>query len=622
MTHCHACRLMVPESVMLNSQSLTGLAPAAPAALHTETGQAVVAQQQAGLLPSVHDAPVSQQQTGQLPMTHGAPLSQQQTGQLPSMRGAPPGQQLHECQLPASQAPAGCTGFQGSGSDAAARLAPGPCSIALLQAQPASTLASQPGHTSVQSMRVGRQPGPALQQVLPEQPMGQACGASRRFSAAAQHMQAASSVDPGSQARASVGQSTSGLHHPALQRQENALPTSSLAKPGWQAKPQLGCTQPGSAALTTNTVASSRAGLPDAQPLETEAASGVKATGHADAAELQVAVQPTALLCKARQASSHSAPKESDAVPTSQFPPDAQCQVKASSQGLAAMQSFVPQALHHLASKCSSQQAGDKAQSGTGAQPDRSVQVVAVAMVDNIAQIDRPTQSDKPAQPDSSAQAEKAAQADKPAQARAHPYGIRSSRRAAGSSKPATSSSADMQKPPTGAHQPSTDSAPEHSSTASPSQQHSMLSQQRQQLNAILNSLQLPGVDSLELSSSEDLSFGDIPSEDDCDSADSSSGTAVDSSGGASSQDDSSREDSGRDNDSEYRPGGQRASRKKRGKARERKNKDGKRVSGRRKGNRHITMKFLEEGGYFDAPIQVCCLITPVVTISYVCVQA
>lgn len=619
--------------MLFSSHSLTGLASAAPAIAQTataETHQAVVAQQQAGRLPSTHGAQFSQQQARLVPSTHGVQSSQQQAGQLCSMHGAPLSQQQHDCQVSSSQAPASCRACQaaqGSGSDAVARLSSAAHCTASVQAQPASTAVLQPGHKQAQSTHSSQQQGPALQQTLSEQQTGQVSGIPIPISGAKQPL----NVNPGSQAQASIGQSLPSLCHLAVQHQETPLPTSSSAKSGWQVTLQPGCVQPASAAMATDTAATSGAQWADAKPSGVTAASGVETATHAGAIRPQVAVQPAAVLFKAQQASPSSALEQSSAIPGSQVPPDAKCQVKVSSPNVAAMRSFVPQALHHLATKCTSLQAGEKLQAGRGAQADRSALPVKSAKAGNSAQTDGPAQSDTSAQPDRSAQAgraaqaetaaqaERAAQADKAAQVRANPYGIRSSSRAAASSKPATSSSADVQKPPTRPHWPSADLAQEQCSSASTAQQASMLSQQRRQLNAILNSLQLPGVDSLELSSSEDLSFGDIPSEDDCDSADSSSATAADSSGSASSKDDSSREDSGGDNDAEYRPGGQRASRKKPGKAKECKTNDVKRVSGRRKGNRHITMKFLEEGGYFDAPIQVCCLIThPVLAISYI----
>ena len=577
----------------------------------------------ASAVPAIAQTPIAE--------THQAVVAQQQAGQLCSMHGAPLSQQLHDWQVSSSQAPASCRAFppaHGSGSDAVARLSSAAHCSASVQAQPASTAVLQPGHKLAQSTHSSQQQGPALQQTLTEQQTGPVSGISIPISGAKQPLQAALSVNPGSQAQASVGRSLPSLCHPAVQHQGTPLPTSSSAKSGWQVTLQPGCVQPASAAMATDTAATSGAQWADAKPLGVTAASGVEIATQAGAIRPQVAVQPAAVLCKARQASPSSALEQSSAIPASQVPPHAKCQVKVSSPGLAAMRSFVPQALQHLATKCSSLNAGEKVQAD---QVDRSALPVKSAKADDSAQTDGPAQLDTSAQPDrsaqagraaqaeSAAQAERAAQADKAAQVRAHPYGIRSSSRAAASSKPATSSSADVQKPPTRPHRPSADLAQEQCSSASTSQQASMLSQQRQQLNAILNSLQLPGVDSLELSSSEDLSFGDIPSEDDCDSADSSSATAADSSGSASSKDDSSREASGGDNDAEYRPGGQRASRKKPGKARECKTKDGKRVSGRRKGNRHITMKFLEEGGYFDAPIQVCRLIThSVLAISYI----
>ena len=290
--------------------------------------------------------------------------------------------------------------------------------------------------------------------------------------------------------------------------------------------------------------------------------------------------------CKGRQPAQRSAAKESNAAGSCQGGADAHCLLQIAPAGT--VQSFVPQALQHLASNCTIK-----------------------------LQADQPAQSDRPTQADTPAQTDRTAQVDRSTRATGRSYGVRKSSQTV-ASLPATSTSASDQQAP--AKQPSAELGRE--SADSTAQQLDSLSQQKQQLNAILNSLQLPSIDSLELSSSEDLSFGDIPSEDDDDSEEFSSGTAGvsgyedaskcwspsrDSTQDDSYKDGSSKDDLSKDDDAEYKPGGQRA-RKKAGKAKDCKGQEGKRKAGRRKGNRHITMKFLEEGGYFDAPIQVFCL--------------
>ena len=370
------------------------------------------------------------------------------------MHGAPPSQQLHNWQVSSSQPPASGRAFQpaqGSGPDAAARLALGPYSTASVQAYPAATAGLQQGHKLAGSMHLSQQEGPALQQTLFQQQTGQVSGISMPIGGAKQPAQAALGVKPESQAQALAGGSLPRLCRPALQHQETPLPTSSSGQSGWHATLQPGYTRPASAARATDTAATSGADLADAKPIQIEAGPRVEDAVRAGAVGRQAAVQPSEVMCKARPPSSSSNLEQSDAIPGSQALPDATCQAKVSSQGMAAMPSFVPQALHRLASKCSSQKAGESLQADRViqgprlAQVGRAVQAVTSAHSREAPQVDRPAQLDRSAQPDKSAQAERvaqaeratqratqavaaqaegAAQADKAVPMRAHPYGI------------------------------------------------------------------------------------------------------------------------------------------------------------------------------------------------------
>lgn len=558
-----ACRLEVPSSVILSSNVIDSLGFAAVPGGHmapAEPHVAVTAQQQAGLEPTSSNA-----------------LSQ------------PP---LCQVQSWSSQPPPSCRGCQPDDPT----FAPMPESTARLSSAPHSAVPVQapPLPTAVDAGTVSC---PNALQAMPAAQAAYGIDVSRPYTAAAGHMQAAASGHMAGQAGVPGVYSQPTSRQPLLQCQRSTLPysTSATAMPSWQFAPaQTSATSNRQSAPLQRVVQSTAGSIEHDQVMQSGA-------GPVTVQDLDISssshftgrhgflVSTAAPSCKGRQPAQRSAAKESNAAGSCQGGADAHCLLRIAPAGT--VQSFVPQALHHLASNCTTK-----------------------------LQADQPAQTETPTQAGTPAQTDRTAQVDRSTRATGRSYGVRKSSQTV-SSLPATSTSAGDQQAQEGAKQPSAELGRE--SADSTAQQLDSLSQQKQQLNAILNSLQLPSIDSLELSSSEDLSFGDIPSEDDDDSEEFSSGTAgvsgyedaskcwspsKDSTQDDSYKDGSSKDDSSKDDDAEYKPGGQRASRKKPGKAKDCKSQDGKRKAGRRKGNRHITMKFLEEGGYFDAPIQVFCL--------------
>lgn len=357
------------------------------------------------------------------------------------------------------------------------------------------------------------------------------------------------------------------------------------------------------------------------------------ATGRADGTSVGTgssiahhtsAVQPrsAAVRCQPEQALQNPTAGQPQTVTESIQQGTAQARLRLMSEGSYAEQSFVPQALHHLAANCSSQAGGtthlqSAAKATVCAEQTEPIDPLAQLTADTAmsistkvpAQITAYTSSETGAAAEQTASHSSAqTRADAAAQFSVDAPGTRRGKHAA-SSPTSASISASLQKPPLDAQQGDQGTG----SSDSTSQQHAVLMQQKQQLNAVLNSLQLPNIDSMDLSSSEDVSFGDIPSEDECDSEGCSSGTAAVSDSNESSKEVHSKADSCRDDDSkdddddaEYKPGGKRPSRKKPGKAKGQIGPSGARKCGRKRGNKHITLKFLEDGGYFDAPIQVC----------------
>lgn len=520
-------RLDVPKSFVLGSEVASNMGSAAISAAHMANAATDV-QQQAGAALRSDTIPLHQPSSS-LHVTSLQP-SASSTGRPPAVSG-----------------PA-----YASGSGHAVRIPPQPNSQIQPQIHVPPAMGSQPVAQSTQAAHAERAP-PA---------------------AKAKHDTNASSM---ATHHTSEGRLSAGVQQkPAV---SHASPSGYREQPGLSLQPALqhsGCSKQaaGGAAAASAVIQSTQGDMPHG--------TGNRAAYQIPAAQPNAAAQQP----KYRQGCQNAAGVQPQAANAPAQQAGAKFKLRLLSQGSGAEQSFVPQALHHLASNCSSQ-AGVQSRS----QASRTAQAAGYVNAD--------------------------VSADAAVQVRAE-HGTKRGRHTA-SPLTATSTSASQQKAPI-----STGTDPGDGSTESTSQQHSALLQQKQQLNAILSSLQLPSIESMDLSSSEDLSFGDIPSEDDGDSEACSSGTAAvsdsndssreDESKGDSFKDDSTKDDKedddddDKDDDAEYKPGGQRASRKKPGKAKGQKNRKGGRQCGRKRGNRHITMKFLEEGGYFDAPIQVCCL--------------